>query len=292
MRSAQGRLRDGSDLSLDQPLDWRRADFALPSHPAAVAADAALRERWDRLVLDWLRRGEPASARELSDLSLGLAAGQRELAPRAFWKIGAAYLEMLAGRGEPPAPAAKRAVAGLQRQCAALVRGESGVAQELAQTLLAQCREALPHGDGTPPLWAALRVLFEAVPARISDDWLNEADVDSQQLEAALTAWAVTPQLPLPPNAVPWAWALSVRADDAGLGVLADFASQLAMGLQGALGGVSADQAQMLAAAAEHLRQLLHQHAAGFEKSPQPALLQGLHEMALAAGRNAGEDTP
>lgn len=279
MRSAQGRLRDGSDLSLDQPFDWRRGDIALPAPPVALVADAALRRRWDRALLDWLRQGDAAPAQLLHDLSLGLAVAQVELMPRAFWKISAAFFEVRAALPASPDTLLKRLALHILLQCAAQVRGETRVPEDLARRLLAHCRTAAADDAHAPPLWRALRQAFAMAPSRVSDDWLNAADAHSQQLEAALAAWALTPQLPLPHNAAPWAWALSVSADDAGLAVLADFAGQLAQGLQVALRGVTADQAQMLAASAEHLRQLLHQHAAGFEKTPQPALLQGLRDM-------------
>lgn len=282
MWSAQGRLRDGPDLNLGPPLDWRRGDIALPVPPVVLVPDAALRLRWDRAVLDWLRQGDAAAAHSLRDLSLGLAVGQARLAPRVFWKICAAFFEVLGSLNATADPVLKRAVARILQQCAALVRGESAEPEALAQLLLNHCQAVAPADAAALPLWTVLRQAYVATPqAHSPDDWLNAADEDSQRLETALAGWSLTPQLPLPANAVPWAWALAVSAGDAGLAVLADFAGLLAQALQAATAwSRTPEQAQMLAASAEHLRQLLHQHAAGFEKAPQPALLQALRALA------------
>lgn len=282
MRSAQGRLRDGPDLTLDRPFDWRRGDFALPDIPEPFPADSGpqARQRWERATLHWLRRAEPAAAHELRDLSLGLAQAQAELAQRVFWKISAAFFEMLeqARADDSPAneTACKRALAAILRQGAT---GAPEPSAELAQSLLAYCLTAVPIDTAAVPLWNGVCQAYAEAPTRVSEVWLGAADEASRQLEAALASWIVTPQLPLPRNAVPWAWTLAVRAGDVGLAVLAEFAEALALALQAALRGVDAEQAQLLAQAAEHLRHLLHQHAAGFEKTPQPALLQGLREL-------------
>lgn len=280
MWSAQGRFRDGADLSLGASLDWRRGDIPLASPPAPLTADPALRARWDRALLDWLRQGDAAPALELRDLCLGLALGQPELAERAFWKIGAAFFEVQALAPSPRDAELKRLALHILLHCAARSRGDAEPApEELARRLLAHCGTVAATAADAP-LWRALRLAYAAGPVAAGEDrWLGPADEDSQRLEAALAAWAAALPSPLPGNAAPWAWSLAVRAGEAGLAVLAGFAAELAQALQAAMRGVTPEQAATLAAAAEHLRQLLHQHAAGFDKAPQPALLQGLRDL-------------
>jgi len=85
-------------------------------------------------------------------------------------------------------------------------------------------------------------------------------------------------------HAASLAWALSVGAEDQGLGALSDYCCQLALALQAAARKVLAPhQARVLASAAQHLRHLLHQQAAGIAKTPQEDLLQALRDFALTA---------
>lgn len=264
---------------MDQALDWRRADITLPLSAWAEVTDAASRERWDRAVLGWLRHQDEDTSLTLHELSLGLSGGQANLAWRAFWKISAAFFEVLAHLPVVEAPVVKRLALQILLQCAAQFRGEPAPSQSLAVDLLRHCRLLAPS-DLDLPWWQRLRQGFEPASTADQQDWLGAADQSSQQLEAQLSAWAEAEDPALPRNAIPLAWSLAVDAEDAGLDAMAEFATLLAQCLQSVLYAATPEQAQLLAAAASHLRQLLHQHAAGMDKPAQAALLQSLRDWA------------
>jgi len=129
--------------------------------------------------------------------------------------------------------------------------------------------------------------------------FLNEADEWSRRLGHALSEWALTPQEPL---AVEWpALAHSLAGGSGTVGYTG--LSQLARALEHALERALALQAQglqlsgsdveRLVHAAEEVRTLLHQFAAGFLKEPQPSTLAALADCAHSGqldAEDAGTD--
>jgi len=127
--------------------------------------------------------------------------------------------------------------------------------------------------------------------------YLNEADELSRRLVTEISEWAM--ELHRPIGEVPVALAHSLAGSSATVG-FTDL-SHLARSLEHALarsqviGHGTDDEAQLFAHAAEEIRRLLHQFAAGFLKEPAPELLRRLAEherssaMRLEAATTAAE---
>lgn len=282
MWSAQGRFRNGPDLSLGLPLDWRRADVVLPSWPHALSCRPDLREDWDRAVLAWLRQPDAPHALALRHLSLELSHGQANLPWRAFWKIAAAFFELRSQLASAEDQEARKLVLQLLLQCVALLSHQSKPSEELVAALLRHCQGVAAQAQALndAPLWQGLELALGLGVAATRQDWLSLADHSSQQLESMLSARHADLQLPAWLHAASLAWALAVHAEDCQQPVLADYSCQLAQALQAASRAHTPEQAQLLADAARHLRQLLHQDAAGIAKRPQEELVQSLRELA------------
>lgn len=144
---------------------WHWIDLPVPQTPALTCSQA-VRARMDPAVLQWVKTGQAASARVLSQLTLGLAHGAQDLEPRVFWKLCSAYFEALALGLCPPDVHAKRTTARILQQYAALARGESQVAQRLAQDLLFFCAQAVPPTPEQTPVLAAVREAYGLTQAQ------------------------------------------------------------------------------------------------------------------------------
>ncbi len=112
--------------------------------------------------------------------------------------------------------------------------------------------------------------------------FLNEADEWSRRLSTALSEWALEVHEPVPEQAEGLAHSLAGASGTVGFESLAD----IARALEHALEAVAARQAEGLSAApalgplfvdaAEDIRRLLHQFAAGFLKEANPTVLADL----------------
>jgi len=148
--------------------------------------------------------------------------------------------------------------------------------------------------------------------------FLNDADEASRLLATLLAEWAVEPAEPVPEEAVAQAGVLARGAAQVGHGALAALAEALARALRitaeavgppsGALSGdlslqssltaawtpawtpglTPTDTAARLIGAAEEIRRVLHQFAAGFLTEPAPRVLEGLAEISSVAPPPAG----
>jgi len=126
----------------------------------AVGYGAAARAVLDQSVLRIVKDGDFEAARELTDLSLGLAASHTDRQGRAFWKICAAFFDAF-GRGMFVADVyVKRVASRVLMQYAALARGENAIADRLVQDLLFFCAQARPGAGETLPLLEAVRQSF------------------------------------------------------------------------------------------------------------------------------------
>ncbi|MDO8249425.1 MAG: Hpt domain-containing protein [Rhodoferax sp.] len=108
--------------------------------------------------------------------------------------------------------------------------------------------------------------------------YLNEADEWSRRLLTELNEWAL--ELPRPVSDTTVAWAHSLSGSSATVGFMA--LSEIARALEQALQHVQLhgqgvpEHAKVFIEAAEDIRRLLHQFAAGFLKEPDQALINAL----------------
>jgi chemosensory pili system protein ChpA (sensor histidine kinase/response regulator) len=108
--------------------------------------------------------------------------------------------------------------------------------------------------------------------------YLNEADEWSRRLQVELSEWALELQRPLPDSLVNLAHSLGGSSATVGFVALSDMARALEHALQHIQlhhQGTS-EQAQVFTDAAEDIRRLLHQFAAGFLKESDPTILAAL----------------
>ena len=137
------------------------------------------------------------------------------------------------------------------------------------------------------------------IELKLYNVYLNEADEWSRRLGTALSEWLLECHQPLPTQAESLAHSLAGSSATVGFQPLSD----IARALEHALGAMAShqragqaarpEQAQMFAQAAEEIRRLLHQFAAGFYKEPAPELLQALHDLpnALQSDGDGGTGT-
>lgn len=125
--------------------------------------------------------------------------------------------------------------------------------------------------------------------------YLNEADEWSRRLLTELTEWALELHRPLPDAAVALAHSLSGSSATVGFFALSEIARALEQALQHVklhAQGVP-EHAEVFIGAAEDIRRLLHQFAAGFLKDPDRDLLEALKailEIEFPAVAGSAED--
>jgi len=111
--------------------------------------------------------------------------------------------------------------------------------------------------------------------------YLNEADEWSRRLVTSLQEWSLELHQPLPDTAVALAHSLAGSSATVGFEALSEMARALEHALQHVQlqpHGLPA-QAQTFLAAADDVRRLLHQFAAGFLKAPNPQILEELRQI-------------
>ncbi|NEJ03701.1 hypothetical protein, partial [Rhizobium ruizarguesonis] len=119
---------------------FREPDVVVDAAPLAYGPEA--RSRMDNAVLRIVKTGDAAAARDLHNISLGLAAAQADRQARSFWKICAGFFEALALGHLTPDVYVKRAASRVLMQYAMLARGETTIADRLVQDLLFFCSQA------------------------------------------------------------------------------------------------------------------------------------------------------
>ncbi len=139
---------------------WRWVDPVMPGTAKPLAYDAGVRARFEQAVLKVIKSRDPAAARLLRDLCLGFSAAQTAKQPLIFWKISAGFFEALALELCPNDVHIKRAVSRILQQYSALVRGELGVSDRLAQDLVFFCAQARPTAQMSAPVLEAVRQGF------------------------------------------------------------------------------------------------------------------------------------
>lgn len=116
--------------------------------------------------------------------------------------------------------------------------------------------------------------------------YLNEADEWSRRLVTEISEWTMEMNQRVPDTTVGWAHALAGSSATVGFQALSEIARALEGALQHTqtLASGTADHARVFTEAAEEVRRLLHQFAAGFLKDPEPRLLQELQGLKHAEG--------
>ncbi len=138
-------------------FEWRWIEPDAPAGPSPLTYDPSVRSRMDQSVLRVVKSGDAKAARELSQISLALAATQPAKQPRIFWKICAAYFESLSMGLLPLDIYVKRAASRVLLQYASLARGDLGVSDRLAQDLVFFCSQAAAENPEHAPALTAVR---------------------------------------------------------------------------------------------------------------------------------------
>ncbi len=134
------------------------------------------------------------------------------------------------------------------------------------------------------------------VPIPLFNIYLSEADEKSRLLEMAVSEWQHSLQGAVGADAEAHAHSLAGSSSTVGYTAL----SQLTRAVEHALGRCNqrghgdAAEAQLFVDAAEEIRKLLHQFAAGFLRDPHPALLKRLeaHEASASLARSQNLNGP
>ena len=111
--------------------------------------------------------------------------------------------------------------------------------------------------------------------------YLNEADEWSRRLQTELGEWAIELQEPVSDTVISLAHSLLGSSATVGFTALSETAKALEQALQHVQlhRQVQADHADVFCDAAEDIRRLLHQFAAGFVKEADPHVLQALQDI-------------
>ena len=288
------------------PLGWRWMPVALNAGVSPLPCVPALRAHLDHALLHVLQSADVQAAAKLSRICGGLAAARSTPEPRIFWAVAAGFFEGMALSLLPVDIDTRRSASRILQQYMSLAKGGAGCDERLARELVFFCARACPASDAAAPALRAVReayglphsVAVECGPAakapaldeqtRVIGDlclgiasynaFLNEADEWSRRLITELSAWALALHRPMEGSSV--ALAHSLGDSSAAVGFVA--LSQLARALAHALEHVKrngqgvARHAQVFNAAADDIRRLLHQFAAGFLKAGDTQVLQDL----------------
>ncbi|WP_343733567.1 Hpt domain-containing protein [Acidovorax sp.] len=152
---------------------------------------------------------------------------------------------------------------------------EAGSAQDVANLL-----DVLPQEEGgSDDAVKVIDTLRIGIP--LYNVYLNEADEWSRRLVTCLQEWALELHEPLPDTAVALSHSLAGSSATVGFTALSEMARVLEHTLQHVQlqSGGTEEQASAFMAAAEDIRRLLHQFAAGFLKEPSPEVLAQLRQI-------------
>ena len=124
--------------------------------------------------------------------------------------------------------------------------------------------------------------------------YLNEADEWSRQLAVEVGEWALEPHVRVQDSTIALAHSLAGSSSTVGFRSLSDMARQVEAALTHLqmLGRGTHEQGTVLVLAADELRRLLHQFAAGVLKDPAPETLEALRELAAAPMPQAEAPVP
>ncbi len=196
--------------------------------------------------------------------------------PEAF-STSSSPLEFVPQSGLLPAESGRAPLAALDAVPSAFGTSSAQDALQATRPVTELAFEASAQGaletDETVKVIGSLRI---GIP--LYNVFLNEADEWSRHLLTELGEWALELHQPLPDTAISLAHSLSGSSATVGFSALSD----IARGLEQALQHIQLhrrgepDHAQVFTDAAEDIRRLLHQFAAGFLKDADPQILDAL----------------
>ncbi|TFZ03654.1 hybrid sensor histidine kinase/response regulator [Ramlibacter humi] len=163
-----------------------------------------------------------------------------------------------------------------------------------AQAQLESLAQAEPELQPEPDLATAIEPAIQAdeqtkvigglrIGIPLYNVYLNEADEWSRRLAQELGEWALELTQPVPDSAVGLAHALAGSSATVGFNALSDIARALESSLQHAqtLAWGTPQHGKAFVEAAEEIRRLLHQFAAGFLKDPELKVTENLAALEL-----------
>ncbi len=143
-----------------------------------------------------------------------------------------------------------------------------------------------------PPPEVELRQVGDLrVPAPLFNIYLNEADELSRSLTTEIAEWAMDPQVAVGDAAVALAHSLGGSSATVGYGELSALSRKLERTLSrvNELGSALPSEARLFVEAAEEIRRMLHQFAAGFLVAAPNPLSEGLADVEQALLRRLAE---
>ncbi|MCS4511521.1 hybrid sensor histidine kinase/response regulator [Xylophilus ampelinus] len=245
-----------------------------------------------------LAEPEPAAA---ADAAPAAASGRPEAVPEAA--------DATDGADAIPAGAGNTAPQAASPEPAESIQSVEGAVTGRADAPPADADE--PSGASTPfdTLAAALPVLDDVVMGLDADDdvkvieslripiplynvYLNEADEWSRRVLTTLGEWSLELHRRLPESAEQLAHSLAGSSATVGFEALSKVSRLLEHALQHVRNDQgTAHQAGVFVDAAEDIRHLLHQFAAGFLKEPRPRLMRALQAI-LDSDNSASDEVP
>ena len=277
-----------------EPLDLDAA-FDLPDLTLPSAADPFAASPTEPAPLDLplaqaapKRDFEPTTTDELALFDAALAAGSGPVAAEL-----PADFDFDLTFGSAPAPAAATPVPALPAEIEAIDFGSlEALSQPVAAPAPAPVAKAAPAPTQPPAPTMAPEFASGAdeqvkvigglrIGIPLYNVYLNEADEWSRRLATEMAEWALELNRPIPDSAVGLAHALAGSSATVGFHLLSEIARALEGALQHAqtLAYGTPQHGKAFVNAAEEIRRLLHQFAAGFLKDPDPDALRDLHAL-------------
>ena len=145
-----------------------------------------------------------------------------------------------------------------------------------AQDKIAEAQDALEPAEALDEQVKVIGSLRIGIP--LYNVYLNEADEWSRRLATEVAEWALELNQPLPDSTVGLAHALAGSSATVGFNTLSDIARALENTMMQTqfLAYGTARHGKAFTDAAEEIRRLLHQFAAGFLKEPDPSIIENL----------------
>jgi chemosensory pili system protein ChpA (sensor histidine kinase/response regulator) len=303
-----------ADNAVSFDFDLPAAEAEIDRGPAVQTAELSADDLPPEFALDFGAPTQPASAdtmpvaldtvpAELPELSTTQILAKEEL-PRPpietsleIEGIDFSSLSAVAGSSAAPAPDlamnfdfAPQLPA--EPQVAAAARPQVAQPEPVAEPVAEPSADAAPARDEQVKVIGSLRI---GIP--LYNVYLNEADEWSRRLATEISEWTLEMNQRIPDSTVGFAHALAGSSATVGFQALSEIARALEGALQHTqtLAHGTPQHARTFTGAAEEVRRLLHQFAAGFLKDPDPVLLEALHTLRDAEGdlrAEANEEEP